>query len=264
MKNKNVRGRTWLLLGVALLVIVHVLFKISTPFSLLEPAWGAGDLITFVGTITLGYVAYWQTYKANETEDRLLKIEENRYKLELRPFVVVANYFAYAKTQLDIIDNPDKTYVMVGKPEKDTDDVLCIELSLLNTTASYVSAKYENAEIIGSDDTWSHSLPNQKDEIIRLQSGETKPLVLYAPPKQFEDLKSEKIKLRFILENRFCDRYAEYFHIIIAALDGNLHGYSPKGNWYISMFIQEYSIYKFEYKNGEITEEQEDAHNGQA
>lgn len=263
MNNRKIKGRTWLLTGISLLIIVHVLFSIPAPFPWLEHVWEAGDLITFIGTITLGYVAYWQTYKASKTEDRMLKIEETRYKLELRPFIMVVDYSAYIKNNLDIVRNPDKTYVMVEKPAKDTDDVLCIEFSLLNTTNSYVSARYSSANIVGSDKIWEHGVPNQKDDIIRLQPDENKPLVLVAPPNQFQNLISKTIKLRFILENRFSDRYAEYFHIIITALNGNLHGYSPQGNWYISMFIQEYSISRFDNdKNGALIEIQEDIHNG--
>lgn len=258
MKHKRIRGRTWLFLCAGLLIITHVIFKIPAPFSWLEHVWGAGDLLTFVGTIVLGYVAYWQTNTANETSDRLLRIDEARYKLELRPFIMVADYSAYIKNNYSIITNPDKVYIMVDKPENDNDDVLCIEFTLLNTTNSYITAKYSSAEFSKAK-KWAHGLPNQKDDILRLLPNESKKLVLYAPPTEFQHLIAEKVKLRFILENRLGERYAEYFHIIIAALNGNVFGSSPTGKWHISMFIQEYSVKKFrvnEYgKQVEVQEE---------
>jgi hypothetical protein len=263
VKGNRIKGRTWLFLCAALLIIVHVLFKIPAPFPWLEHVWDAGDLIAFVGTIVLGYVAYWQTGNANETNDRLLKIEEARYKLDLRPFVMVSDYSAYIKNNFDIITNPDKTYIMVSNPDNDHDEVLCVEFSLLNTTNSYVSAKYSDAIFSDSDRKWAHCLPNQKDDIVRLQPSESKPLVLYAPPAEFTKLIGEKIKLRFILENRISERYAEYFYINIIALNGNIHGYSPTGIWYISMFVQEYSISRFEKdKEGKQVEIQEESTHG--
>jgi hypothetical protein len=257
-------------IAICFLIATHVLYRIPAPCYWLETDWEAGDLLTFVGTIVLGYVAYWQNKlaneqadKANETSDRLLRIGEDRYKLELRPFIMVDDYSAYIKNNCEILSNPDKTYIMVEKPAHDDDNVLCIEFSLMNTTNSYVSAKYASAEFLDIDNTWGHTGANQKDDIVRLNPGESKPYVLFAPPDELVKLISHKIKLRFILENRISERYAEYFHIIITSLTGNVYGCSPTGKWHISMFIQEYSINGFKKdKDGNSVEIQEDSHNG--
>lgn len=45
--------------------------------------WGAGDFISFVGTISLGLVAVYQTKKANEISSRLLQIEEERRRPQI-------------------------------------------------------------------------------------------------------------------------------------------------------------------------------------
>jgi len=248
--------RIWLLVFTTLLLITHILFKTPAPFPWLEHVWDAGDFLSFIGTMVLGYVAFTQANDANKINNRLLKIEETQYKLELLPFIMVSDYSAYIRNTSNIINNPDKTYIMVGKPDNDNDDVLCLEFSLLNTTNSYVTVKYSNAELSGSLINWVHSVINQKDDIIRLQPGVNKPLVLYAPPTEFKKLISEKITLRFILENRFGERYAEYFNIIILALRE-----IQQNNWYISMLVHEYSIKRFgNDKSGKEIEVQEDSH----
>lgn len=255
MKNIGVKGSTWLILSGSHLIIVHVLFMIPAPFFWLEHVWEAGDLLTFVGTIVLGFVAYWQTNKANETEDRLLRIEENRYKLELRPFFMITDYKAYAKKKIDIIMNPDKTYIDVAPTDDESEDILCFELSLTNTTSSFITAKCDSI-ISDKKGRWGHGLANQKDDIVSIQPNETSAIVFCAPPSFFKkDFRGEKIQLKFILENRLAKRYAEYLAILPNALSCDTVGCSPDGKWFIGMFIGDYSINRFDKdKNGNIIE----------
>ena len=67
----------------------------------------------------LGYVACWQTKRANEQSDyaneisnRLLSIEESRDKLELSPFIMVTDFKAYAKIKCELINDPDQLYIL--------------------------------------------------------------------------------------------------------------------------------------------------------
>ena len=73
----------WLLISAAFLIIVQVCFRIPAPCYYLDAAWEAGDLLTFVGTIVLGYIAIYQNRKANDINQRLLQIEETRLKPSL-------------------------------------------------------------------------------------------------------------------------------------------------------------------------------------
>lgn len=257
--NDRIKGRTWLFLCFALLLITHVLFRIPAPFPWLEHVWEAGDFITFVGTIVLGYVAYWQTNTANETSDRLLLIEETRYKLELRPFIMITDYKAYAKKESDIILNPDMTYISVAGKDEGIDDMLCIEMELTNTTDSFITARFSSA-ITENKVRWGHGLTNQKDDIVAIQPSGTGKVAFYASPSFFEnDFRGSRIQMKFILENRLAKRYAECFTIIPTALSCDTIGCSRDGKWFVSMFIQEYSISKFDKdESGNIVEIEEE------
>ncbi len=259
MKVNRIKGRTWLFLCTALLITVHILFTISAPFPWLEHVWGAGDLITFVGTIVLGYVAYWQTNNANETSDRLLKIEEVRYKLELRPFFMVSDYKAYVKKEWDIITNPDKIYISIAGKDKETEHVLCFEMEIINTTSSFITARFASATT-ENQVKWGNGMANQKGDVVLMQPSGTGKVVFYASPSFFEkNFRGSRIQMKFILENRLAKRYAEYFTLIPHALSCDTVGCSRDGEWFIGMVIQEYSISRFDKdENGNLIEIQEE------
>lgn len=77
------RWQFWLAATILVLVIIHCLFSISAPTKFFEAKWSAGDLLTFLGTIVLGYVAVMQTHKANQTAERATQISERLMQKEL-------------------------------------------------------------------------------------------------------------------------------------------------------------------------------------
>lgn len=59
----------WILLGVVFSVVVHILFSFSGP-EWLQAKWGAGDLLSYVGTVSLGLLALWQNKRFKEENDK--------------------------------------------------------------------------------------------------------------------------------------------------------------------------------------------------
>ena len=64
------------------IIVIHFLFKIKTGCYWITPKWGAGDVLgyfgdvlSFVGTIILGYVAICQTQKANNISEKLMEMD---------------------------------------------------------------------------------------------------------------------------------------------------------------------------------------------
>lgn len=64
------------------IVVIHFLFKIKTGCYLITAEWEAGDVLgyfgdvlSFVGTIILGYVAICQTQKANNISEKLMEMD---------------------------------------------------------------------------------------------------------------------------------------------------------------------------------------------
>lgn len=69
------------------MIVIHFLFKIKTNCYWIQAEWDAGevlgyfgDILSFIGTVILGYIAIAQTEKANQLNEELVKIEKNRIK----------------------------------------------------------------------------------------------------------------------------------------------------------------------------------------
>lgn len=69
------------------IIVLHLLFKIRTDCYWIQADWQSGDVLgyfgdvlSFIGTIILGYIAIIQAEKANQLSNELLKIEKNRIK----------------------------------------------------------------------------------------------------------------------------------------------------------------------------------------
>lgn len=87
---KQHKIRMVLILAVIILlpiIVIHFLFKITTGCYWIQADWQSGDVLgyfgdvlSFIGTILLGYVAIIQAEKANQLSNELLKIEKNRIK----------------------------------------------------------------------------------------------------------------------------------------------------------------------------------------
>ena len=86
----------WLLASAMFLAFVQVLFTIEAPNKWLEAKWDAGDLISFAGTIVLGFIAISQTQYANKMNQKLLEMQYNEY----RPLLEITGMVGITKHQL--------------------------------------------------------------------------------------------------------------------------------------------------------------------
>lgn len=94
------------------LIIVHILFKWNSGIAFLVAEWSAGELLGYIGTllsfwgtIILGWLALQASNKANELSRRVIELEQDHYRLEMRPFVLVSNWKAYGYSfDEDIVD----------------------------------------------------------------------------------------------------------------------------------------------------------------
>lgn len=74
------------------LIIVHILFKWKSGIAFLVAEWSAGELLGYIGTllsfwgtIILGWLALQASNKANELSRRVIELEQDHYRLEMRP-----------------------------------------------------------------------------------------------------------------------------------------------------------------------------------
>lgn len=257
MKKMLNKWWVWVISSGMFLFVVQILFSIPAPFKWLEAVWKAGDFISFVGTMVLGYVAISQTERANKMSERILDIENNRYKLDICPFVMVTDWKAYELKSEQLLFNPDKLYIQIGEHQDDT-PALGLELFLQNTTDSYLTLEYSRG--YSQKVKWDNFATNQPNRKLCLSSGESKEIVFYASPEHMLSLISEVITIDFIMENRFAERYQESFDLILTVLSKEcIH---KENEWYCDATVQNYQIGKFIKDNGKIVLKMEDITNG--
>lgn len=73
----------WIVSTIFALLLIHILFSIPAANKFCEAKWNADGLLTFLGTIVLGYIAVIQTHRANQTAERAMKISERLMEKEL-------------------------------------------------------------------------------------------------------------------------------------------------------------------------------------
>lgn len=240
----------WILIGFfAPLVIVHLLFKWYSGVDFLVAEWGAGDLLgyigtvlTFVGTIVLSLLALEASEKANELSEKVIDIEKDRYRLELRPFVLVSNWEAFEIDSKTLVDDPKEKYIQIGNCK--TEKILGLALELINTTESCITVQYSRGTTRNTDLCWGNAAVNQENLKMTLKPGEKDKFIFYAPTKFMEKQISHRVTVELTLENRFSKRYKETFVIIITSLSDKVS--KIPGKWHCHLFAQEYTIARFE------------------
>lgn len=60
---------TWAAMSVIFAVVVHVAFSVAAPTAWLVAKWSPGDILTYVGTVSLGLLAVWQNNRFKEEND---------------------------------------------------------------------------------------------------------------------------------------------------------------------------------------------------
>ena len=60
----------WIMSSILFAFITHCLFSEPAPNEWFEAKWGAGDILTYVSTISLGLLAVWQNNKFKEESDK--------------------------------------------------------------------------------------------------------------------------------------------------------------------------------------------------
>jgi len=225
--------------------------------------WDAGNSLEFYGsligaggTIVLGCVAYWQTKRANaqaaaanDISSTLLKIEQQRYEMDLRPLVIVNSCTADIQDHFDILkqnsemrydvnekelrinvlfeDDKNEIVAKTIEAKPSGNEVLCIKLSLLNTTNSIIAFQYNGmieTKASAPFDTKRVTAGglNQRIDSISLVPGEAGALTLYAPEEKWEAHRSV-FTIVLVLMNRHGEKYLHSFNFALYAI-----GTSPK------------------------------------
>ena len=113
------------------LVLVHVLFKTTAPHNWFVAEWGAGELLAYIagfeallGTVILGLVSVYQNDKANATNERLMEMQEEQRRFQVKEKASPVNIIPI------ILDKKRKYYVV-------TDDDFSREFDIVNQKYEY-------------------------------------------------------------------------------------------------------------------------------
>lgn len=66
----------WVLLSVILALLIHVIFYFAAPVPFLEAKWGAGDLLSYISTIILAWIAYKQNERYKEDSEKFQEAQD--------------------------------------------------------------------------------------------------------------------------------------------------------------------------------------------
>ena len=73
----------WALFSIFVAFITQVLFSIPAKADIFEAAWSAGDILTYVSTVSLGLLALWQAQKIHYDDK-----ENAKFNLALDKYVI--------------------------------------------------------------------------------------------------------------------------------------------------------------------------------
>ena len=229
------------------LIGTYLLALIFKKFNIVEQVGSADAWIGFASvgmsnviTMLVLYFTLKPSIKANELSERILTMEENRYKLELRPFVFLSNWEAYEISFKELIDNPTKKYIQIGEYKIGT--ALGISMEFTNTTQSCISVSYSCGKARTPDKSWGYTAVNQENLKMTLSPGDKDRFVFYASPNFMKGQLHNRISVELILENRFAEKYIEKFDLIITGLSDEV--FLIPGKWHCSLIAQEYTIEK--------------------
>ncbi len=209
----------------------------------------AGAGMSGVITMLALYFTLEHSIKANQLSEKLIDMEETRYKLEMRPFAFVSNWEAFEITPKELVDDPTQKFIQIG--EYKHGNALGIALELTNTTQSCIAVSYSCGKSRSINKNWGNAAVNQENLKMTLSSGEKDRFVFYASPDFMEKQLHNRVSVELILENRFAERYKETFELIITSLSNKVS--LKQGKWHCNLFAQNYTIGRFKRnKDGEI------------
>lgn len=201
----------------------------------------AGAGMSGVITMLALYFTLKSSTKANQLSEKLMELEVDHYKLEMRPFAFISKWEAFNITYKELADNPTEKYIQIGEYKQGT--ALGIALELTNTTQSCIGVSYSCGKSQNGLNAWGKAAANQENLKMILSPGEKDRFVFYASSEFMMNQIHNTTVVELVLENRFAERYKETFELIITALSNKAA--LPQGKWYCHLFVQNYTIWRY-------------------
>lgn len=152
--------------------------------------------------------------QSNETSDRVLKLEEEQFKMEIRPFFLVTDWKVCKAVPAEFEDKHRTIAYQVGVGKERTDNRVALILELTNTTQSYEIVRYSNATS-SNGKRWGLCVSDRNGISLGIPAGESRKFCFYSDESFFADIEGKTVSFEFVLENRFDERYKESFDLVV-------------------------------------------------
>lgn len=138
----------WVLATAVLLMVIQFLFQVHPKYKWLEAVWNPGDLLAFLGTVVLGYIAVYQTKKANDMTEQANQIAEQANKTSARlmdlqeaeyiPIITITDFvgLSYPNSKLtpvkDFLSSPHSDLVVHEMRTKTNEAIVGLSIVLVD------------------------------------------------------------------------------------------------------------------------------------
>lgn len=205
--------------------------------------------ISSVATILLALVALWQTERANritnranDISERMIFIEQERYKKENCPFVLITNWSMCKKRREDMVINPKTINICIG--ETKSDDIICLDLEFTNTSNYELSVAFMNCYGRGDPNhSWKSCLVNQQQLQLYIHPNDKKIIGFYTTKEEWDSIFSNTWIMELRLENRYGISYKECFELVFLTFEEHYIGKDDQCYCFINP--QKYELKKY-------------------
>lgn len=244
-KHKKTLFKYILVAFIASLLIVQIPYWIGkwwliipTDFEASDVLSFLGDFISAIGTILLGWYAIIQTDKANDTNDRLLAIEEQRYQEDHQPVIVVDSVIlhntSFKNTPLYLdankqYDTGSRLYYVDAAFEKSVNEErACIEIKITNTGRTGIyNCQIKSISSVPEELKYGiQNIDSFHSASFSLSPSNSMPIHLYVYPnviERFSIMNLNQIKITLECVNNYNEKY-----IIALTIKGDCELYSPR------------------------------------
>lgn len=144
---KNLRT-TLIRIVVLVMVITPMTIHLVSPFIRSEISADGilgylANCIVAIPTIIIAIVAIWQTKESNEISERLLELEQDRQRLDLRPAFVIEHWDAPMRNFETTSILPEDLCIQIGKYSHGI--AWGLRLTLLNISSGYETIIFNSA-----------------------------------------------------------------------------------------------------------------------
>lgn len=100
----------WSIIIILFIVVIHSLFSIESPHKWLIATWSSGDILTFIGTVSLGLLAIWQNKSLQKTNEKSQERMESLAK-KSNELAIMSKIIEYETARLNDLKLKTKNFL---------------------------------------------------------------------------------------------------------------------------------------------------------